>query len=124
MQLRLLPAPERIDLVRASCQRYLRVGHGPGERLPVPRRHVQRRFGQHGVLCLSGGDVERRGGHGVSNVPRRHLLQRRLGQVLFVQRGPVLVRWRLVVRRLRRGYIFQGRQLDVYAMLERYLRSN
>ena len=75
------------------------------------------------IIPASRGDTYR-AGQGLSNVPRRHLLQRRLGQVLFVQRGPVLVRWRLVVRRLRRGYIFQGRQLDVYAMLERYLRSN
>ena len=124
MQRRLLPAQKRIVLVRAGRQRHLRVGDRPGERLHVSRRHVQRRLGHHIVLCLSGGDLEPRGGHGVSNVPRRHLLQCRLRQVLFVQRGPVLVRWRLVVRRLRRGYIFQGRQLDVYAMLERYLRSD
>ena len=100
------------------------VGDRPGERLDLSRRHVQWRLGDHVVLCLSGGDVERRGGHGVSNMPRWHLLQRRLGQVLFVQRGPVLVRWRLVVRRLRRGYIFQAGQLDLHGLLERYLRSN
>ena len=124
MQLRLLPAPERIDLVRAGRQRHLRVSDGPGERLAVPRRHVQRRIGEHVVLGLPGGDVERGGGEGVSNVPRSHLLQRRLGQVLFLHCGPVLVRWRPVMRRLRRGYVFKAGQLDVHAMLERYLRSN
>ena len=65
MQLRLLPAPERIDLVRAGHQRHLRVGDRPGERLHVSRRHVQRRLGQHGMLCLSGGNAERGGGQGV-----------------------------------------------------------
>ena len=86
----LVPAEERIDLVRPSRQRLLRLGHGPNLIFDVRGGHVQRACGDRVHRLPGGGPKCGRG---------------RL--VHCVRRGPLLGRPCVDVFRVLKRFVFQ-----------------